>query len=55
MPLLLLNALLEGRNSFGLMPMHPLVSEIMGKRPFITLIISLKNGLLGAILLAFTP
>jgi hypothetical protein len=55
MPLLQLNVQLEVRNSFGLMPMHPLVSGIMVKRPFITLITSPKNGLLGAILLAFTP
>jgi hypothetical protein len=55
MPLLQLSALHEGLNSFGLMPLHPLVSEIMGRRPFITLITSRKNGLLGSILLAFTP
>jgi len=35
--------------------MHPLVSGITGKPRFITLITSRKNGLLGAILLAFTP
>jgi hypothetical protein len=55
MPLLQLNELREGLNLFGPMPLRPLVSEIMGKRPFITLIISRKNGLLGPILLAFTP
>jgi hypothetical protein len=44
MPLLLLNELHEGLNSFGLMLMRPLASETMGKRPFITLIISRKNG-----------
>ena len=55
MLLLQLSALHEGLNSFGLMPLHPLVSEIMGRRPFITLITSRKNGLLGSILLAFTP
>jgi hypothetical protein len=50
-----LSELREGLNLFGLTPLHPLASEIMVKRPFITLIISRKNGLLGAILLAFTP
>jgi hypothetical protein len=35
---------LEGHNSFGLMPLHRLVSGIMVKRPFITLITSPKNG-----------
>jgi hypothetical protein len=50
-----LNELREARNLFGQMPFHLLVSEIMGRRPFITLITSRKNGLLGAILLAFTP
>jgi hypothetical protein len=44
MPLLQLSALREGHNSFGLMPLRLHVSEIMGRRPFITVIISLKNG-----------
>jgi hypothetical protein len=55
MPSLLLNAQREASNSFGLTLMRLHASEIMGKRPFITLIISRKNGLLGVILLAFTP
>jgi hypothetical protein len=44
MPLLQLNELHEGLNSFGLMPLRPPASETMGKRPFITVIISRKNG-----------
>jgi hypothetical protein len=44
MPLLQLNELRVGLNSFGPMRLRLRASEIMGKRPFITLIISPKNG-----------